>query len=245
MIVVLGGDVGAGKSTHQAILVSVLRKLGVKVQPARIKSYKFVSMLFLKVILYVLFGLKIREYLMKTGYNPLRIFLEDYNKDLIKKLMPLLLLLNLVDVVLYLFYLKIMLLLNYVLIIEDHIVGWFNALLYHLYFLRSNSHYKNSMSRSLLKITTVLYQSSLKSDNHVIIVFLYCDINELSSRWRSRGSPPESNEYLMLGRIGWQYVRRILKNYRRVKCIEVCTNDNVLNVAKRIIREVVPGCKKY
>ena len=197
-IVIIGGDVGGGKSTHSRLLVEWLRNSGVNAAYAHVKSSHLLAGIFLEIIIRIIGLSKYRRAVREKNMSPARLLIET-RPSLFERIFPLFTLLTLVDLIVQLiirYYIKS--LRHRVIVYEDHVVGYLNDMIYFLVF------YKNKLSRFIWRLGfSLLYNISRKSK----IYFLKAPYQELEERYRRRGTMAELIEYLAAGRVAAKLLR--------------------------------------
>ena len=198
-IVIIGGDVGGGKSTHSRLLVKWLRSGGVDAAYAHVKSSHLLAGTFLEIIIRIIGLSKYRRALREKNVSSARLLIET-RPSLFARIFPLFTLLTLVDLIIQLiirYYIKS--LRHKVIVYEDHIVGYLNDMIYFLIL------YKNKRSRFIWHLGfSLLYNISRKSK----IFFLMAPYQELEERYHRRGTMGELTEYLAAGRVAARLLRK-------------------------------------
>ncbi len=197
--IIFGGDVGGGKTTHSYLIRKYLSINGLKSKYFYIKTTQLFSRIFLY---FIIFLINPKYYVLFRKYSPIRI-LRNIKPDILKRIFSLYSFLNLIDtMVLLLIRQGLYSLMNYVLVFEDHIIGFMND---YVYFTRV---YPRRNSLWLRATLSMYYRYSVKCKS---LFFLKANINDLYRRYRVRGSIPETREYIMCGRVAYKVLRDFLK----------------------------------
>jgi hypothetical protein len=202
--VVLGGDVGGGKSTHAGLLVWYFRqRCGIGARYAHVKSFHALS----RALFLLLLLLRYRSRLVLRAcrsFSPFRIFYE-HDRELLVKTFAVASLLNFLDVaVIALARQRLLGAFTRVFVFEDHVVGYANDVMYFFYALDGRMS-KRARAAWLLGL---LYLLGLLRGRSAVF-FLHAPLNELARRWRERGTPYEYAEYLLAGRAAARLLERM------------------------------------
>jgi thymidylate kinase len=197
--IILGGDVGGGKTTHSHLIRKYLSINGFKSKYFYVKT----TQLFSRILLYfIIFLINPRYYVLFKKYSPIRI-LKNIKPDILKRIFPLYSFLNLVDTMILLFVRQRLYgLINYVLVFEDHIIGFMND---YIYFTRIYPG-RNSFWLRVTFRTYYKYAAKCKP-----LLFLKTSIHDLYRRYKVRGSIPETYEYIVCGRIAYKVLKNLLE----------------------------------
>jgi len=197
IVVIVGGDVGAGKTTHTSLLVRYFNLSGLKASYRVVKAFHNIAYYLALLIAIIRYKPKPILNACKHKYSPVRI-LQDHDPCLFLKLFTFLSWLHLMALfiaIAFRYYLSK--LFTEVLVFEDHVVGYTNELIYFWYTLRDN------MSRwakiAWLLGFNILTSLAVKSD--AVTVFLYADVHELEKRWLKRETIREPEHYILAGRV--------------------------------------------
>jgi hypothetical protein len=127
-MIVVGGDVGAGKSTHARLLVRYLNVIGRRAVYRHVKTFHLAHTLLVLVLL-----IRYRSQIVLRAckyYSPIRI-LYVHDRMLLAKLFDLIPLLNLIGLLLRSFtQLHLAKAFNRVIVVEDPIIGYTNDMVY-------------------------------------------------------------------------------------------------------------------
>ena len=203
-IVVLGGDVGGGKSTHARLLVWYCsQRCGVSARYVHVKSFHALS----RFLLLLLLALRYRSHLILRAcrlLSPFR-FLYEYDQELLVKVFGVISFLNLLDVAIVALVRQLLLsAFARVLVFEDHVVGYANDA---VYFFHALSGRMGGRSRGAWMVGLLFLLRLLRSRS--VIFFLHAPFSELACRWRRRGTPHEYVEYLLSGRVAARFLERM------------------------------------
>lgn len=218
-IIIIGGDVGAGKTTHAKMLLQRFRKndSNVKVRYYELKGLYYFAKLYAILLCLITFlpqgrsGWRTFRRVVGNRYNPFRLLIKLYCDFFIKNY-TIISFFNLVDVI-------VNVILRYylvkptsnVLIYEDHIIGYMNDFMYFLHVIthRRKSGIKYSRCAFLFWYLglIVLHRTLVKSK--VCIIFLTAPYSELEKRYYRRRSLTEFVEYVLSGRYGLRSLKRI------------------------------------
>jgi len=230
-IVIVGGDVGGGKTTHSKFLVGHLIRSGVKAKYTHIKGFHIFSRLLLLMMLYFIGLNRIRAYINKYRISPIRIIISA-NPNLFKKIFEILWLLNLIDIAGVLIARHyIPLTLGSTVVVEDHIVGYANDMIYFIHFFRHRMREKNVPALPLLWIGLRIMLTAARGSN---VVFLYAPYYELLRRYRLRSTATESLEYIASGRVAFKLLKSLGLNLRAIE-----TRGNLVGTHYAILRELI------
>jgi deoxyadenosine/deoxycytidine kinase len=217
-IIIFGGDVGAGKSTHAKLLTWYLTtRYGIKAEYVHIKGFHIISRYLLKTLLVIRYwNLSVLK--LCKWYSPIRI-LYMYDPILLTRVFGLVSWLNAVDlflIVLLRQYVKSVF--NKVLVIEDHIVGYLNDM---VFFLQSLDRKAFGLWGHVAWILGLKLLLKTLQEPRILILFLHAPYDELIKRWRKRGTPEEYLSYLAAGRFAGKLIARLGLN---IKYINTCTS---------------------
>ncbi len=227
MLIVFGGDVGGGKSTHAKFLVYYFRKHGVKARYVHIKGFHALSRIFLVLLLIMRFR-STRILKLIRSYSPLRI-LYNHDRTLLSKVFGFVSLLNLIDVILVTLVRQyIGDLFNEILVVEDHVVGYANDMIYFLYIFKQERVDRVPGYRTWLLGLGILARALRKRCS--LVLFLHTSYEELVARWLRRGTPMEYIEYLVAGRVAGRMVAKL-----GVETQFVDTSTSLAETFKRIL----------
>jgi len=222
-MIVVGGDVGAGKSTHARLLVRYLNVIGRRAVYGHVKTFHLAHIL---LVLMLLIRYRSRVLLRACKhYSPIRI-LYVHDGRLLAKLFTFISLLNLIGLLLRsLIQLHLAKAFNRVIVVEDHIVGYTNDMAYLL------STLKGDVGVEAKRLWLLGFNYLLKNvrDWNAVVVFLYANLDVLRERWRRRGTPEEFLEYILAGRAA----SRVLSNLMEIYYI------NTLRPIPEVFRDVV------
>lgn len=232
LIVILGGDVGAGKSTQAKLLMKLLKGSGVRTCYVELKGLYYISKFFtvlLLVLLYRFTKYNVIRRLMLRGYSPLRLLIMA-SKDYFSKNFGLISLFNMIDILMGIIkrYYLLKKSCN-IIIYEDHIIGYLNDFLYLLYIVNKNR--KSKVSRKFW-VTAMIFLFKSLHENNTCIIFLSAPYHILIERYYKRGSPIEYHEYVIAGRQGINFLTKCLK----IKPILIETSSSIAKTSLNIYR---------
>jgi thymidylate kinase len=216
-IIVIAGTVGAGKSTQIKLLHAYFSKRGLKVHKTYIKGFHGLSYALAFFVAKIL-GNKRQSYPLRT--------IHESNRNLEKRLLKLLLLLDFIEVLfLNLFRVFVFLKLGYHIIVEEHIIGYVSN---HLHYSTINPGFYTRYSSKMIKIYTLLLSSLF----HVVF-FLDAPDEELRKRWIKRGTPTELKSYLNSLRNASKLLEKC-----GVKIVHISTVYPKIEVFRCMVREL-------
>jgi len=231
VIIIVGGDVGGGKTTHSKLLVGYLVRSGVRAKYTHIKGFHLFSRLLLLMILYFIGLNRVTAYINKCGISPVRIIISA-NPVLFKKIFGILCLFNLIDIVGVLIVRHyIPLILGLTVVVEDHIVGYANDMIHFIHFFRHHVREKNVPALPLLWIGLRMMLATARGSN---IVFLYAPYYELLRRYRLRFTSAEFPEYIASGRVAFKLLRNLGLNLKAIN-----TQGSLVGTHYAILRELI------
>jgi hypothetical protein len=204
-MIVVGGDVGAGKSTHARLLVRYLNVIGRRAVYRRVKTFHLAHIL---LVLVLLIRYRSRVILRACKYySPIRI-LYVHDRRLLTKLFTLISLLNLIGLLLRsLIQLHLVKAFNRVIVVEDHIVGYTNDMVYFFSALKGDV----GMKAKRLWLLGFNYLMRIVEDWNTVIVFFFADLEVLRERWRRRGTAEEFLEYILAGRVAFRILSNLIE----------------------------------
>jgi len=230
VIIIVGGDVGGGKTTHSKLLVGYLVRSGVRAKYTHIKGFHLLSRLLLLIVLHLTGLNRVTVYINKYRVSPVRIIISA-NPVLFKKIFGILWLLNLIDIVGVLIARHyIPLILGLTVVVEDHVVGYANDMIYFIHFFRHRVGEKNVPALPLLWIGLRMLLTAARGSN---IVFLYDPYYELLHRYRLRSTIAELPEYIASGRVALRLLKDLGLN---AKVFE--TQYDILKVQNNILQSL-------
>jgi hypothetical protein len=206
-MIVVGGDVGAGKSTHARLLVRYLNVIGRRAVYRHVKTFHLAHILLVLVLL-----IRYRSLIVLRAckyYSPTRI-LYVHDRRLLAKLFDLISLFNLIGLLLrFLTQLHLSKAFNRVIVVEDHIIGYTNDTVYFF------SALKGDVGVKAKRLWLLGFNYLLKNvrDWNAVVVFLYANLNVLRERWRRRGTPEEFLEYILAGRSASRILSNLIETY--------------------------------
>jgi hypothetical protein len=204
-IIVVGGDVGAGKSTHARFLVRYLNIVGRRAVYRHVKTFHLAHILLVLVLL-----IRYRSRVLLRAckyYSPIRI-LYVHDRKLLAKLFTFISLFNLIGLLIRsLIQLHLTKAFNRVIVVEDHIIGYTNDMVYLL------STLKGDVGVKAKRLWLLGFNYLLKNikDWNAVIVFFYADLEVLRERWRRRGTPEEFLEYILAGRVAFRIISNLIE----------------------------------
>jgi dephospho-CoA kinase len=222
-MIVVGGDVGAGKSTHARLLVKYLNVVGRRAVYRHVKTFHLAYTL-LALVLLIRYRSRVILRACKY-YSPIRI-LYVHDRRLLVKLFDLVSLSNLTGLLLRsLIQLHLTKAFNRVIVVEDHIVGYTNDMVYFLSTLKGDV----GVKAKRLWLLGFNYLLKMLKDWNAVIVFLYADLEVLRERWRKRDTAEELFEYILAGRVA----SRILSNL--IEIHHISTSRSLPDVFRDIV----------
>jgi hypothetical protein len=222
-MIVVGGDVGAGKSTHARLLVRYLNVIGRRAVYGHVKTFHLAHILLVLMLL-----IRYRSWVLLRAckyYSPIRI-LYVHDRRLLAKLFTFISLLNLIGLLLRsLIQLHLAKAFNRAIVVEDHIVGYTNDMAYLL------STLKGDVDVKAKRLWLLGFNYLLKNvrDWNAVVVFLYANLDVLRERWWKRGTPEEPLEYILAGRAA----SRVLSNLMEIYYV------NTLRPIPEVFRDIV------
>jgi hypothetical protein len=207
-MIVVGGDVGAGKSTHARLLVRYLSVIGRRAVYGHVKTFHLVAYIFSVLVLLI----RYRSWVVLRAckyYSPIRI-LYVHDRRLLTKLFTFISLLNLIGLLLKsLIQLHLAKAFNRVIVVEDHIVGYTNDMVYFF------SALKGDVGVKAKRLWLLGFNYLLKNvkDWNAVVVFLYANLDVLRERWWKRGTPEEPLEYILAGRAASRILSNLIETY--------------------------------
>lgn len=219
LIVIIGGDVGAGKTTHAKILLQRFHKYnsGSKARYCELKGLYYFAKLYAISLCLMTFlpygrpGWRIFRRVAENRYDPFRLLIKSDCDRFIKNY-TVISLFNLIDVIVNVILRYYLIkLTSKMLIYEDHIIGYVNDLVYFLYVIihcrRSDIKcFKYAILFWYVGLI-LLYRTLVK--NKVCIIYLTAPYSELRKRYHQRRSLVEFVEYVLSGRHGLRVLKRI------------------------------------
>jgi hypothetical protein len=204
-MIVVGGDVGAGKSTHARLLVRYLNVIGRRAVYRHVKTFHLAHILLVLVLL-----IRYRSLIVLRAckyYSPIRI-LYVHDRRLLTKLFDLISLFNLIGLLLRSFTrLHLSKAFNRVIVVEDHIIGYTNDMAYFFLTLKGDV----GMKAKHLWLLGFNYLLKDIKDWNAVIVFFYADLEVLRERWWRRGTPEEFLEYILAGRVAFRILSNLIE----------------------------------
>ncbi|MEM2228670.1 MAG: hypothetical protein ABIM44_06000 [candidate division WOR-3 bacterium] len=196
-LVILVGTVGSGKSTHLRLLNSELKKNRLRVRMICLKTghmFAFILEVFLAKILMS----------NRKGVYPIRILIDE--KPLVfKRIFKLWILLDLISItVKFLVSIYLPMKLGYTLLVEEYIPATISDYIYISRILRFHLKMNSLIIRYLLKLMNLC--------TPVQTVFLDAENNELYLRYKLRGSPNETEDYLRMQRTVLYHIAKTLSS---------------------------------
>jgi len=231
VIIIVGGDVGGGKTTHSKLLVGYLVRNGVRAKYTHIKGFHLLSRLLLLIVLHLTGLNRVTVYINKYRVSPVRIIISA-NPVLFKKIFGILWLLNLIDIVGVLIARHyIPLILGLTVVVEDHVVGYANDMIYFIHFFRHHVREKSVPALPLLWIGLRMMLATVRGSN---IVFLYTPYYELLHRYRLRSTAAELPEYIASGRVAFKLLKNLGLNLKAIK-----TQGSLVRTHYAVLRELI------
>jgi dephospho-CoA kinase len=226
-MIVVGGDVGAGKSTHARLLVKFHNVIYRGAVYRHVKTFHLVHV-FLVVVLLIRYRSLVVLKACKH-YSPVRI-LYVYDRGLFIKLFGFISLFNLIGLLLRsLIQLHLTRALSKVIVVEDHVVGYANDLVYFLYATLKR---EVRVKTKRIWLLGFAYLIEMVKNWGAIVLFLYADLGTLRERWHERGTPEEFSEYILAGRVA----SRILSKLIEVHYID--TSRPLIDVFRDIVDKI-------
>ncbi len=184
-LVVLVGTVGSGKSTCMRLLYLRLRRKGLKVKTASLKTGHLLAFI-LEVLL--------AKMLVSKGKDvyPIRALIEE-KPHLFRRIFKLWLILDLISITIkFLISVYLPLKLGYIVIVEEYIPATISDYIY-----------LSKLMKPPLKMDSLSIGYLLRMANLCVsmkTIFLDAESDELVRRWKVRGSPNEREDYIQMQR---------------------------------------------
>ncbi len=184
-VIVFAGTVGSGKSTQMRLLSSVLRKNGLRVKTTSLKTNHILARLLVTILIFVLSERKKKVY-------PIRALIEE-RPELFRSIFKIWLFLDLISIA-FKFLATILLprKIGYTVLAEEYIPA---AICDYMYISRALS-----MREEIIRWEVSFLLRLLWVGGPTTVVFFDAQRDDLLSRWRTRGSPTETSEYLLTQR---------------------------------------------
>ena len=201
--IIVAGDVGAGKTTTSGLLYLYFLRKKIQIRYLYPKSFGAMEPL-LKILAILAVPKEIRDYFYSRGARSGAV-IEGAWKQGLKKLMPILFVLDLLSFVLYdLLLVKIPAILGSITILEEYILGFMAD---YIYF-----YYNKLCSKNITNVVLIILVKLLPRD--AIILYLSAPYNELRSRWYQRQSIPVNKIYIASQRISVAILKSIQYKYK-------------------------------
>lgn len=231
VIIILGGDVGGGKSTHARLLRwYFVTKHRVNAQYLHIKGFHGIPRIILKFVLKLRYNGMLIDKACKY-YSLLRI-LYVYDGRLLSRLFSLISWLNAIDLILVTLIRQFIIGIFYrILIFEDHVVGYANDMMFffHVFYRKMGK----IPGRAAWMLGLMFLMSTLwRKQTHIL--FLYAPYRKLLARWMKRGTVPEFVEYLAAGRLAGKFMLRLGLNVKFIN-----TSRSVARTFGEVLRAMI------
>jgi len=232
------GPQGAGKTTQALFLKCKLANTG-KVIVTSLINYTFLLHEF-QDFLATFQGVRIK-------YFEDRPAIKAPNPLLLKKLLPLVILVHIFGYVISLIKLRVLTLKYDIVIEQEGFVFRQISDLYYLIYMLEN-YWKADISTRSLKMSRFLFDFFLTSlPENMILVYL--DSKNLRERYKQRASPIEPEHYIQISRLVFEKIYNFLKNHacsRKVILIKICdAAETPKNINNKIMSHLSEFSRAY
>jgi energy-coupling factor transporter ATP-binding protein EcfA2 len=211
IVIIFTGKVGSGKSTHIQLASALLKVKSLAVHRTYVKTL-FILTLLLNRILQA-FGSSINRHVFVWRFC----VAVDLAVNIV--LMPLIA------------YIRTRfvpsLLRKKIVLVEEHLPGTIVDYMHAAILL--------NLTKLVVRFIPYLFRLMYIDVRNSLIVYTYCDDNQLAYRWRLRGTSPEAKTYLKVQELVFNSWCKHLST----TCIKVNTNGYVTSVSKKLVEKIL------